>query len=231
MISIITPTYNESKNIERLVSEIHKSMKGLNYELIVADDNSPDGTAEKVRSLSKKYPVKVIVRHANKGLAPAVVDGFKVARGNIIAVIDADLSHPPETLPKLIKAMEKSNADIVVASRLVSGGGTEDWPRSRKITSYLATGLAKPVTKIKDPMSGFFLLKKEVIHKAPLKARGYKILLEILVKGKYKKAIEVPFIFKDRSAGQSKLTMKTNLEYLMQLLDLYIYKLKKIFLK
>lgn len=231
MISIITPTYNESKNIERLVSEIHKSMKGLNYELIVADDNSPDGTAEKVRSLSKKYPVKVIVRHANKGLAPAVVDGFKVARGNIIAVIDADLSHPPETLPKLIKAMEKSNADIVVASRLVSGGGTEDWPKSRKITSYLAIGLAKPVTKIKDPMSGFFLLKKEVIHKAPLKARGYKILLEILVKGKYKKAIEVPFIFKDRSAGQSKLTMKTNLEYLMQLLDLYIYKLKKIFLK
>jgi dolichol-phosphate mannosyltransferase len=229
MISIITPTYNEAKNIENLVKKISESLRDIEYEIVVSDDNSPDGTAKLAKELSKKYPVNVLVRTKDKGLSPAVVDGFKIAKGDIFGVIDADLSHPPETIPKMLKAMKETDSDIVVASRLINGGGTEDWPNSRKLTSYIATTLARPLTRIKDPMSGFFILRKEVIKDAKLTTKGYKILLEILVKGNYKKAVEVPFIFRDRTAGQSKLNLKTNIQYLKQLASLYFYKVTRLF--
>jgi dolichol-phosphate mannosyltransferase len=225
MISIITPTYNEAKNISNLIKEIDKAMKGREYEIVVADDNSPDGTADIASNLKEKYNVTVLLRTKNKGLSPAVCDGFNIAKGNILGVIDADLSHPPKIIPQLIDAMEKEKADIAVASRLVRGGGTEAWPAKRKITSYIATMLAKPITSIKDPMSGFFFLRREVLDGAELKPKGYKILLEILVKGNYKKAIEYPFIFRDRTAGDSKLSIKTNIQYLQQLSSLYLYSL------
>ncbi|MBI4739720.1 polyprenol monophosphomannose synthase [Candidatus Woesearchaeota archaeon] len=227
-ISIIVPTYNEAKNVQKLLRQVHACMKGYPYEILVMDDNSPDKTAMKAKELEKKIPVRPIIRKKDRGLAKSVVDGFKHARGNFLIVMDADLSHPPKVLPKLIEKQKKSKADIVVASRLVPGGGTENWPRSRKLTSYIAGVLARPLTQIKDPMSGFFLFNKNVIRNVALSPIGYKILLEILVKGNYKKAVEVPFIFRDRTAGQSKLSIKTNMEYLMHLSSLYMHKVKRL---
>ncbi len=225
-ISIITPTYNESKNIEKLVYLIHKALQDKDYELIIVDDNSPDGTGSIAESLSQKFNIKVLHREGKRGLSSAVIEGFKEAEGNLFCVIDADLSHPPEKIIELWSHLEIKNADMVIGSRLIKGGGTEDWPTGRKFTSYIGALLASPLTKIKDPMSGFFIFKKGIIQKSNLIPRGYKILLEILVKGKYEKVIEYPFIFRNRTAGSSKLDLKTNIEFLRQLLHLYLYKLK-----
>lgn len=225
MISIITPTYNEANNITRLVQEIAKAMKSLEYEIIVSDDDSPDKTADIAKRLCNEYPVRVLVRKTNKGLSPAVWDAFKIARGEIFGVIDADLSHPPHIIPEMLSFMTNNNADLVVASRLIQGGGTEGWPAKRKVTSYVATLLCKPLTRVKDPLSGFFFLKKEVVSDMRLKTKGYKILLEILVKGNCNNFIEYPFIFRDRTAGKSKLNIKTQLQYLSQLKDLYVFRL------
>lgn len=226
LLSVITPTYNEAGNMENLVVRIDRALPGINYELIVVDDNSPDGTGRIAEALSAKYPVRVLNRTGKSGLASAVIDGFKIARGELLCVIDADLSHPPEIIPEMVKFLTLENADIVVASRAAQGGGTENWPVIRKLMSSFAAALARPLTPVKDNTSGFFLLKKEVISDAPLIPRGYKILLEILVKGNFSKVVEFPFIFKDRTAGKTKLNLKIQAEYLMQLFGLYAYMIK-----
>lgn len=225
MISIITPTYNEAKNLPELAKRIDNALKKYTYELIVVDDNSPDGTGEIAEKLSNKYPLKVVHREGKLGLASAVTEGFAVSKGEILGVIDADLSHPPEKIPELLRAMEEEDADFVIASRLIKEGKVEDWPFHRKLVSWTARMLARPLTPVKDIMSGFFIIKKEVVDGVALKPRGYKICLEILVKGSYKKVKEVPFVFMNRAVGESKLNIKTNVDYLIQLTDLYKYKL------
>ncbi|MBD3310351.1 glycosyltransferase [Candidatus Woesearchaeota archaeon] len=227
MISIIVPTFNEAKNIEKLVDRINKVMENERFEIIVVDDNSPDNTWKIAKELPKDKHVRVLRRIGKSGLSSAVVDGFKIAKGDLIGVIDADLSHPPEVIPDIVRRIREGEADMIIGSRLVKGGGTEGWPAHRKLTSKIATLLARPVTHIKDPMSGFFFFRKEVIEGAELKPKGYKIGLEIIVKGNAKKVLEHPIMFKDRTAGQSKLGMKQNMEYLLQLADLYIHKIKK----
>jgi dolichol-phosphate mannosyltransferase len=224
MISIIIPTYNESKNITLVIKRIHKALEGQQYEAIIIDDNSPDKTWKIAKKLPSKYKVVVIKRSGKLGLSSAVLRGFKRAKGSIIGVIDADLSHPPEKIPELVKYLN-SGYDIAVSSRLIKGGMIEDWPFNRRIISKVATLLASPLTNVKDPLSGFFFLKKEVIENCKIIPRGYKILLEILVKGKYKKVKEIPFLFKNRFVGETKLDMKTCLEYILQILSLYFYKI------
>ncbi len=225
MISIITPTYNEAKNLPELAERIDNALKKYAYEFIVVDDNSPDGTGEIAEKLSNKYPIRVIHREGKLGLASAVTDGFAISKGEILGVIDADLSHPPEKIPGLLKVMEEENADFVIASRLIRDGRVEDWPFHRKLVSWTARMLARPLTPVRDIMSGFFIIKKEVIEGVALKPRGYKICLEILVKGSYGKVKEIPFVFMNRVVGESKLNIKTNVDYLIQLVDLYRYKL------
>ncbi|MBU1031238.1 MAG: polyprenol monophosphomannose synthase [Nanoarchaeota archaeon] len=224
--SIIIPTYNEAESIDMLIPKIYDVLnKHYNYEIVVMDDNSPDGTADIVRRLSKKYPVRVVVRKKNKGLSAAVIDGFKASKGDVFCVMDADLSHPPKVLPKIFAAIK--SYDVIVGSRLVSGGGSEKWPFHRKLISWGAQLLSKPLTKVKDTMSGFFAVKKSVVLNAPLEALGYKILLEILVKGNYKSVTEIPFTFLNRSFGESKISMKVQMEYLKQLCHLYRFKFFK----
>jgi dolichol-phosphate mannosyltransferase len=225
MISLVVPTYNEAKNIEEFIKRAASAMDGQDYEIVVVDDNSPDKTADIAQEFADKYNVRVIVRYKDKGLANAVMDGIRMTMGDILGVIDADLSHPPELIPQLIEKLNE--ADIVVASRLVDGGGAEGWPKRRKISSFIGTFLARPLMKVKDPMSGFFFLKRKVIEGIDLKPKGYKILLEILVKANYENVKEVPFIFKDRTAGESKLSLAVSLDYLVQLLDLYLFKIQK----
>ncbi len=222
-ISIIIPTYNERENIAPLVARIKKAINDYEYEVVFIDDNSNDGTAKEVQALSSSYPVRVIVRTGERGLASAVVEGIKHAKGELLVVMDADLQHPPEVIPKLLKEI-KSGADIAIASRYVEGGSIPDWGLVRRIISrgaiFLVHLLLPLSRKVNDPTSGFFVFRKEVVLGARLKPTGYKILLEILMEGKYKNTAEVPFAFSTRGRGESKLTMRQQIHYLKHLFDL-----------
>jgi dolichol-phosphate mannosyltransferase len=222
-ISIIIPTYNEQANIVPLLKRIHQALSGYNYEILIVDDNSKDGTAEVALSLVSRYPVKVLVRQKERGLATAVVHGLKYATGQIIGVMDADLQHPPETIPEMIKALQ-NGADMVLASRYIEGGGCPHWGLSRRVISRVAlmvSHLLLPATRqVKDPLSGFFMFRRQNIAPAKLKPIGYKISLEIMLVGKFRHVVEVPYIFEGRSAGKSKLSPRQQIDYLKHILSL-----------
>ncbi|MBI4186606.1 MAG: glycosyltransferase [Chloroflexi bacterium] len=222
-VSIIVPTYNERDNITPLVERLHHALSGRAYEVIFVDDNSGDGTAELASALSAKYPVKVIVRKDKRGLASAVVDGLSRASGSIIGVMDADLQHPPEVLPELLREVD-SGADIAIASRYVKGGGCQGWGRVRKIVSrgaiFLAHLLLPSTKRVKDPVSGYFAFDRRVLDGAELRPTGFKILLEIIMVGRFHKIAEVPYTFGTRSGGESKLSLRQQIEYLKHIYSL-----------
>jgi len=227
-LSLVVPTYNEARNLPSLLAMIHQSLQGISHEIIIVDDNSPDGTGDMANDLAARYPLIVIHRKGKLGLASAAVDGFRAARGKILGCMDADLSHPPEILPILLSTIEDEGYDMAVASRLVEGAGVVGtWPQYRKLNSYVATLLARPLTPVKDSMSGYFLLKKEVIDGIILTPTGYKIALEIMVKGNYKRIKEVPFLFDNRTRGKSKMDIKVQMEYLLHIGCLYTYIIKQ----
>ena len=221
-LTVIIPTYNEKDNLIPLVERIDAALSGYDYEILFVDDNSKDGTAELATSLAAKYPVRVIVRRNERGLASAVVHGFRHAGGDVLAVIDADLQHPPEVLAGMLTAMQDS--DVVVASRYVKGGSVEGWGLSRRVISkgavFLAHLLLPKTKKVSDPMSGFFMLRKNVVEGVNLKPSGYKILLEVLVMGRFKNVSEVPFGFRLREKGESKLSAREQINYLKHLVSL-----------
>ena len=222
-LSIVVPTYNERENIPLLVEKIDNILKGTDFELIVVDDDSPDETWKVAEELSKKYPfIKVIRRRNERDLSTAVLRGFEEAEGEVFAVMDADLQHPPEKLKDMLEKMEK--ADVVVGSRYIEGGEIEEWGLIRKFYSRFATLLAHifvPRSRLlKDPMSGFFMFKREVIEGIELNPIGYKILLEILAKGKYKRVEEEAIKFGKREKGKSSLNLKVQIAYLRHLLKI-----------
>ena len=224
-VTIIVPTYNESDNIVPLVEQIAKRLSRYNYEILFIDDNSTDGTAMVIDSLKSSYPVRVIVRYDEKGLASAVVKGFENAKHDLIVVMDADLQHPPEMIPRLLDKLD-DGADLAVGSRYVLGGGCSEWSGFRKLISrgaiiFAALALHQS-RKVKDPMSGFFALQRKVIDGIKLDPIGYKILLEVLVLGKYNRVVEVPFQFQLREQGKSKLDLNQQYEYLHHLLRLSV---------
>jgi dolichol-phosphate mannosyltransferase len=210
MISIIIPTYNERENIEELIKRIFKISKNLSLEVIVVDDNSQDGTAEIVKLLSKKYKLKLLKRPKKLGLISAIIDGLRLAKGNIIGVMDADFAHPPEKIPEFIEAMK--NYDIVVGSRYK----VKNRSIFRSTISWGATIIAKLFfgLKIKDPLSGFFFCKRKILEKTKINAVGFKILLNILVKNRNKKIKEIPYISIERKKGKSKLYFEEVINYI-----------------
>lgn len=221
-VSIISPTFREAENIRSLVEEIHDAMTeaGLPYELIVVDDNSQDGIIEAAEELvAEGFPLRLLVRTNERGLSSAVLHGFANATGGILVCIDADLSHPPTDVPRLVARLKQSDADFVIGSRYVPGGGTdEDWGFFRYINSQVATLLARPFTSARDPMAGFFALTKESLENAAkLNPVGYKIGLELIVKCNCQQVREEPIHFSDRRAGESKLSLKEQLNYLRHL--------------
>ncbi len=222
-VSVIVPTFNEKENILTLLEKLNTVLSHRSYEVNIIDDNSRDGTAEIVRAASDKYPVNVVVRKDKRGLASAVVDGMRLSNGNTFVVMDADLQHPPEVIPGLLQAIE-SGSDIAIASRYVKGGACEDWGLTRRIISRGATFLARillpSVRRVNDPMSGFFAIKREVVADVVLSPIGYKILLETLARGRFQKVSEVPFVFKTRNKGESKLNSRQQIEYLKHLYSL-----------
>ncbi len=225
-VSVIVPTYNERDNIPELVRRLDKAMSeaGIEYEVVVVDDNSPDGTAEVAEELSKEYPVKVLRRPGKLGLSSAVLDGVKVAAGRIIVVMDADLQHPPEAVPRLVRAVLEG-CDVAIGSRYVRGGSVEGWSAFRKLISKGATLIARVLLPqarhVKDPMSGFFAFRREVVESGEeMNPRGFKILLEVLVRGNYGRVCEVPYIFGTRLAGKSKLGTSEIINYIVHVLNL-----------
>ncbi len=223
IISIIIPTYNEKDNIIPLVERIDRALSNHDYEIVFIDDNSGDGTAELAATLSPKYPVKVIIRKDKRGLASAVVDGLEHATGQNVGVMDADLQHPPEVIPDLLREIE-SDADIVIASRYVKGGACQGWGLTRRIISkgaiFLAHLLLPSTRQVSDPLSGFFMFNRQVVANASLRPTGYKILLEILMEGQFQNLVEVPYTFRTRSSGESKLTARQQIDYLKHIYSL-----------
>jgi len=227
-VSIILPTLNERDSLPILLDELQDALHTLDYtiEVIVVDDGSTDGTRTYVKQLSNNqcsFPVRLIERN-ERGLATAVIRGFSESKGDLCIVMDADLSHPPALLPSMIKALA-NGVDIVLPSRYMPGGGSEDWTRPRKFISRIATSMARLVEiKASDPMSGFFGLHRRVIEGASLSPIGYKILLEILVKGTYQHTLEIAYTFRNRSQGKSKMTKKVVMQYITHLFRLRRWK-------
>ncbi len=208
MISVIIPTYNESKNMPELLSAIDRVLTHAeipDYEVIVMDDDSPDGTAKLVNELEIPRIRAVNRRGKPRGLAPAVMDGFREAKGDILCVMDADLSHPPDVLPALAKAMDEGS-EIAVGSRYVKGGGVKNWPFKRRLASRAACVAANLVTPVRDATSGFFMVRRRAMEGVELTAEGFKIGLEVFARANHGGRIrEVPYVFKDRTRGSSKL--------------------------
>lgn len=226
MLSIIIPTYNEKEVITDLITGLFSVLNQaqISGELIIVDDNSPDGTADIATELGKSHNIKVVRRAGKLGLSSAVIEGFKSASGDILLVMDADLSHDPAIIPLMYKALAEEGYELAIGSRYVAGGGVKDWPLIRQIISRGACLLGSPVTPIKDVTSGYFAFKRTIIDGVALNPIGYKIGLEIFVKAHYRKYKEIPYIFTDRRAGKSKLTQKVMLHYLAHLKDLFAYK-------
>ncbi len=225
MISIVVPCYNEAESLPILVESIFKVLNenAIDGEIVVVDDNSPDGTGDIAEKLKESFHVKVVHRKGKEGLSSAVVAGFAVASGNILGVMDADLSHDPSIIPFMVKPLEENRAQVAIGSRHVKGGGSDNWPLIRRIISKTAILMGRFVTDVKDVTSGFFFFRKEIIEGVDINQIGFKIGLEIFVKGNYEFFVEVPFIFRDRLHGQSKLGRGEVFNYLKHLWALWRY--------
>ncbi len=226
-LSLIIPTYNEKENIQELIRKIQKEFdeNKIDGEIIIVDDNSQDGTGNILEELKKKQNnIKVIHRNGKLGLSSAVLEGWKIADGEVLGVMDADLSHPPEKIKELFLTIEKGEADFTIGSRYVLGGKIKGWNFKRKLMSKTATLLARVYTKVKDPMTGFFMIKKDCIKNKEINPKGFKILLELIIKADYKKIKEIPITFVNRVEGKSKAGTKEIFDYLQNLVGYLPHK-------
>lgn len=226
-ISVIVPTYREVENLPLLIGRLGdlRRNESIDLELIIMDDDSRDGTEELIAGLGEDW-IRLFTRTTERGLSSAVCDGLKHARGDVIVVMDADLSHPPESIPELVGALTAGH-DFALGSRYVRGGSTDgNWGALRRLNSKIATLLAMPFTGAKDPMSGFFAIRRSAYEQAAncLNPIGYKIGLELIVKCECEKVKEIPFHFADRKAGESKLTLAEQARYIRHIRRLFIYK-------
>jgi len=233
-LSLLLPTYNESAHIDAIVEQLIAVLEGipaLRYEIIIVDDDSPDRTWARALHLSHKFPqVRAIRRQGHRDLSTAVLQGWQIARGEVFAVMDADLQHPPETITELWRAMRRG-ADLAVASRNVEGGGVSDWTLPRRIVSRSAQLLGLVVLpeiagKVSDPMSGYFMVRRSALEGRELKPLGYKILMEVLARGEVDKISEVPYVFRETPERPSKHSPAVFAQYLKHLSRLRIHLLK-----
>ena len=229
MVSIILPTYNEAPNMDIIIPALSKIFvdAGLEGEILVVDDSSPDGTAAAAEALATSHPVKVHVRKEERGLSRAVIEGFEKAGGEVCVVMDADLSHPVEAIPSMVSPILDGQCDVTVGSRYVAGGGSENWSWTRKVVSRGAGLLAKGVTCLSDPTSGFMAVRKSILDGVNLDPLGWKIVLEVVAKTKGR-VQEIPIVFADRQAGESKLGFKAQIDYLHHLWHLYCHRFPAI---
>lgn len=228
-VTVVVPTFREADNIPTLLERIDRVRRDhdLDLDVLIMDDDSRDGSVEAVAAFGADW-VQIVTRTSDRGLSPAVTEGLYRATRDVVLVMDADLSHPPEKIPEIVAAIHEG-ADFAIGSRYVEGGSTDDdWGLLRWLNSRIATLLALPLTSARDPMAGFFALRRERLDGAELNAIGYKIGLEVIVKCDLRKIEEVPIHFTDRVKGDSKLTLKQQLLYVQHLERLYIHKLRHL---
>jgi dolichol-phosphate mannosyltransferase len=226
-LAIVIPTLHEAANIKIVLDRLRESLDPLQipYELIVVDDDSRDGIETIVNGISQTDPrIKLLVRKGQRGLAGAVIHGWAATSAEVLGVIDADLQHPPELLPRLWQALQ-SGADAAVASRYAPQGSLENWSKWRHLISqvsiWMTLPLQRPGIRVMDPMAGYFLVRRSCIDGIQLQKQGFKILLEILVRGRLKSVVEVPFEFGHRYAGHSKAGLKVAVDYVALLAKLW----------
>lgn len=235
LVSVVLPTYNERENIEEVLRRLVKSLNGYGeaYEIIVVDDNSPDGTAEAAERIARELGrIKVVKRYGVRGLASAVFEGLRKASGDVVVVMDADLQHPPEMVPSLVSLVHKLNYDIAIASRYARGSRVSGWSFPRRVLSKLGVLLARlllPEARVtSDPLSGFFALRRDLVPNAVASGRGFKVLLPLLKHALQEnptlRVVDVSFTFHPRSRGKSKLGIGTVVSDLLQLLRLSGYR-------
>ena len=222
-LALVVPTLNEAGNIANLLAKVQVALAPLShpYEIVVVDDGSEDGTADIVRALGESDSrIKLFSRRGQRGLAGAVLHGWRHTGADLLGVIDADLQHPPELLPALLEAM-RDGTDIAVASRYVASDGVEGWNPVRAAISRVSTWATLPLQRsalrVKDPMSGFFIVRREAIEGLTFETKGFKLLLEILVRARIRTAREVPYHFGVRQSGKSKAGPAVALHYLQLL--------------
>jgi len=227
-LSLIIPTFNERRNLADLIAQLTALLDpelGDDYELIVVDDDSPDRTWELASGLTAQYAkLRVMRREAERGLSTAVIRGWQIARGEVLAVIDADLQHPPEVTVKLWREISKG-ADLAVGSRHVEGGGVSDWSLLRRLLSRGAQLLGLVLLpgvlgRVSDPMSGYFMVKRAAIADVAMHPLGYKILVEVIGRGRVRWIAEVGYVFRERHLGESKVTWRVYIDYLRHLVRL-----------
>ncbi len=228
-LSVVVPTYREAENLAHLVPAITQVLQqhGLRHEIVIVDDDSRDGTPEVVAQLSRDgHHARLITRTDERGLSSAVIRGFQEATGDVLLCMDADLSHPPSAIPRLLGELQQPGVDFVIGSRYVAGGGMDqDWGLLRWLNSRVATWLARPFTTARDPMAGYFALRRDRFRAAEeLNPIGYKIGLELIVKCRCRRIREVPIHFADRKFGESKLDLREQLRYIHHLKRLADYK-------
>ena len=212
-VSIVIPTLNEAENVEPLVRAITAVMPAA--EIVFVDDSSNDGTPERIRSLTQSAPIRLIERaNPTLGLSGAVIAGARAAHGDLVVVMDADLSHPPEEIPNLTAPLLSGAADMVIGSRYVPGGTTPDWPLFRRAMSRLAAASAYPLTGVHDSMCGFFALRRVSLLELAPTATGFKIAFETIVRGgRGLRVLEIPISFRDRRRGASKMSLRVALVF------------------
>jgi dolichol-phosphate mannosyltransferase len=224
-LSIVVPTFNESKNIRELIARLERTLPDIRWELVFVDDNSADGTHRLVREIARRDPrVRCLQRIGRRGLSSACIEGIFATAAPTIAVMDADLQHDEKILPALYEQIQTNGADVAIGTRYSAGGSTGQWDKRRVSFSRIATRASNVVLKqkVSDPMSGFFMLRREVVENCVtrLSAVGFKILLDILASTRTPlKIAEVPYTFRDRFAGESKLDEMVVWEYAMLLAD------------
>lgn len=217
--SIVIPTLNEAENIDPLLTRLFSLDLDKGFEVIIVDDGSTDGTQNKVRAWETRQPVRLVERRGKPDLTGSVLDGVALANSDVIVVMDADLSHPPERLPALTAPVLEGTHDVAIGSRYVPGGSTEGWPVHRQWLSRLGGWLARPLCDVNDATSGFFAFRRELASTIAQRARGYKILLELIMASQGKlRVIEVPIRFTDRTLGESKLSFSHQWTYLQRLM-------------
>lgn len=224
-LAVVIPTFNEVGNIATLVQKLEVVLSGLSWEVIFVDDDSPDGTTQQIQLLAQTHPnIRCIRRVGRRGLSSACVEGMLSTHARYIAVMDADLQHDESKLPDMLQALVQEGYDLSVGSRYIEGGSVGDWQADRQQASWVATWLSQRVLglSVSDPMSGFFMLKREVLEGAVynLSNMGFKILVDLIVSSpKPLKIIEIPFEFGQRTVGESKLDNRVAWDFLMLLVD------------